>query len=173
MKKLLSDFSHYLLALLLAAPLVAAAAAQVHVNPADLEADGYALEMPPGVPMGAAYVALRNLSDDARILARVELPSHPEGKVEMHTTRQLDGVSQMRALKKIALPARGSIEMRPGATHLMVHGVALKAGDSLPLRLVFADGSVREMQLPVYSRERQKENSNHDAGHHHGHHDHG
>lgn len=137
------------------------------VAAADLEANGYALEMPPGAPMGAAYVSLRDLSGSARILARVELPMHPGGKIEMHTTRQVDGVSRMRALKKITLPGNGAIEMRPGATHLMVHGVKLRAGGALPLRLVFADGSVREMQLPVYRREGQKEATDLDHGHHH------
>ena len=186
MKKPLSGFRFCALAILLGAPLggavagsgaVAVASVNNHGQVAketavlavaeDLEANGYALEMPPGAPMGAAYVALRDLSGSARILARVELPTHPEGKVEMHTTQQVDGVSRMRALKKITLPGNGAIEMRPGATHLMVHGVKLKAGESLPLRLVFADGSAREMQLPVYGRERQKETTDHDHGHHH------
>ncbi|WP_066959184.1 copper chaperone PCu(A)C [Microbulbifer sp. Q7] len=140
---------------------------------AEVEAAGYALEMPPGAPMGAAYVALRNLSANERVLARVELPAHPAGKIEMHTTQEVDGVSRMRPLKKIALPGHGTIEMRPGATHLMVHGVTLKAGELLPLRLVFADGTTRDMQLPVYGREQQKERAEPDTGHHHGHHHHG
>ncbi|MBN8429235.1 copper chaperone PCu(A)C [Microbulbifer salipaludis] len=139
----------------------------------ELEAAGYALEMPPGAPMGAAYIALRNLSASERVLARVELPSHPAGKIEMHTTQEVDGVSRMRPLKKIALPGHGTIEMRPGATHLMVHGVTLKAGELLPLRLVFADGTIRDMRLPVYGREQQKQRAEPGTGHHHGHHHHG
>ena len=173
MKRRLSGFSTGVLAIVLSVSMVGFVAAESAELAADLEANGYALEMPPGAPMGAAYLALRDLSGSARVLARVELPTHPQGKIEIHTTRQVDGVSRMRALKKLSLPGNGTIEMRPGATHLMVHGVALKAGDSLPLRLVFADGTARELQLPVYGREQQKQNPGHDARHHHGHHDHG
>ncbi|WP_428819297.1 copper chaperone PCu(A)C [Microbulbifer sp. MCCC 1A16149] len=135
----------------------------------NLEISGYAREMPPGAPMGAAYVTLRDLSGSARVLARVELPAHPQGKVEMHTTRQVDGVSRMRALKKITLPGNGTIEMRPGATHLMVHGVALKAGQTLPLRLVFADGSAHEAALPVrgLQEKTQADEGDHQHAHHH------
>ncbi|WP_078083749.1 copper chaperone PCu(A)C [Microbulbifer mangrovi] len=137
----------------------------------NLEISGYAREMPPGAPMGAAYVTLRDLSGSARVLARVELPTHPQGKVEMHTTRQVDGVSRMRALKKITLPGNGTIEMRPGATHLMVHGVALKAGQTLSLRLVFADGSAHEAALPVrglQEKTQADEGDHQHAQHHHG-----
>ena len=142
---------------------------------ADLDISGYAREMPPGAPMGAAYVTLRDLSGSARMLTRVEMPAHPQGRVEIHTTQQVDGVSRMRALEKIPLPGNGTIEMRPGATHLMVHGVALKAGHTLSLRLVFADGSVRDATLPIRSLDGrgQSEKSKpgegeHQHTHHHG-----
>ncbi|AQQ68924.1 hypothetical protein Mag101_15770 [Microbulbifer agarilyticus] len=144
-----------------------------------LNAVGYAREMPPGAPMGAAYLALQNLSASEYVLERIELPSHPEGRVELHTTLQEGGVSKMRALKNLALPAQTSIEMRPGATHLMVHGVRLKAGAKLPVRLVFADGSSYQLSLPVLGlndalpagMNAEVEQEGHH--HHHGHHGHG
>lgn len=141
-----------LITLLGAAPLTFAESLQQTTatkDAEDIEAAGYAREMPPGAPMGAAYVTVRNFSGQSRVLERVELPSHPQGRVELHTTRQAQGVSQMRAVNNLTLPANGTIEMRPGAAHLMVHGVVLKAGDTLPLRLVFADGSSRALLLPV------------------------
>ncbi|MCA0900458.1 copper chaperone PCu(A)C [Microbulbifer agarilyticus] len=144
-----------------------------------LSAVGYAREMPPGAPMGAAYLALQNLSASEYVLERIELPAHPEGRVELHTTLHEGGVSKMRALEKLALPAQASIEMRPGATHLMVHGVRLKAGAQLPVKLVFADGSSYQFSLPVLepndvlpagmSTEVEQEGHHH----HHGHHGHG
>ncbi|MCK7599063.1 copper chaperone PCu(A)C [Microbulbifer sp. CAU 1566] len=116
---------------------------------AEIEATGFAREMPPGAPMGAAYVTLRDLSGKARELTGVELPGHPRGRVTMHDTLDVAGVSRMRALEKITLPGSGTIEMRPGATHLMVEGVALRAGEILPVKLVFADGSNIQLALPV------------------------
>ena len=114
-----------------------------------LEAAGYAREMPPGAPMGAAYLRLRNLTGNEQMLEKIELPAHPAARVELHTTLQQDGVSRMRALKNLSLPGSGTLEMRPGATHLMVHGVRLKAGDRLAVKLVFADGSSHQLALPV------------------------
>ncbi|WP_158681629.1 copper chaperone PCu(A)C [Microbulbifer pacificus] len=140
----------------------------------DIEISGYAREMPPGAPMGAAYLTLRELSGRERVLERVELPEYPKGGVELHTSEEVAGVSRMRALKKMTLPGRGTIEMRPGAAHLMIRGVALTAGQPLFLRLVFADGSTREVTLPVRGLAEggdapaavQEENHHHE--HHHG-----
>ncbi|MBB5212948.1 copper chaperone PCu(A)C [Microbulbifer hydrolyticus] len=188
MKRPFSGFDVCALVLLLSTPVGGVAAAEsaqgrAHLSAptaaedlaAGLEVSGYAREMPPGAPMGAAYVTLRDLSGVSRVLGRVELPAHPGGKVEMHATQQVDGISRMRALEKLSLPGNGTIEMRPGATHLMVHGVALKAGDVLPLRLVFADGSNLEVKLPVRAPDwkKVKESPKQGAGHHHAHHDHG
>lgn len=133
-----------------------------------IEVTGYAREMPPGAPMGAAYLNLRELGGRARVLERVELAAHPQGRVELHTTEEVAGVSRMRALKELTLPAGGTIEMRPGATHLMVRGVALKAGQFLSLRLVFADGSTREVTLPVQRLTERTPVAEQQEHHHHG-----
>lgn len=146
----------------------AGAIAAEAISAVDIEVSGYAREMPPGAPMGAAYLTLRELAGRARILERVELPAHPQGRVEMHTTEQVAGVSRMRALKKIALPGGGAIEMRPGAAHLMIRGVTLKAGQTLELRLVFADGSAREVNLPVRGLGEQAPLADNEEHHHHG-----
>lgn len=137
---------------------------------ADIEITGYAREMPPGAPMGAAYLTLRELSGHARVLERVELPAYPQGSVELHTTEAEAGVNRMRTLKEITLPGGGAIEMRPGAAHLMVRGVMLKAGQSLSLRLVFADGSAREVTLPVRGLGEQAPEMGQEEAPHHGHH---
>ncbi|WOX06942.1 copper chaperone PCu(A)C [Microbulbifer pacificus] len=137
---------------------------------ADIEITGYAREMPPGTPMGAAYLTLRELAGHARILERIELPAYPQGSVELHTTEAVAGVSRMRALSEITLPGGGAIEMRPGAVHLMVRGVTLKAGQSLSLRLVFADGSAHEVTLPVRGLGEQAPEAGQEEAIHHGHH---
>jgi periplasmic copper chaperone A len=137
---------------------------------ADIEITGYAREMPPGAPMGAAYLTLRELAGRARVLERVELPAYPQAAVELHTTEAVAGVSRMRALKEITLPGGGTVEMRPGAAHLMVRGLALKAGQSLSLRLVFADGSTREVTLPVWGLGGQVPDMGREKDSHHEHH---
>ncbi|WP_051687312.1 copper chaperone PCu(A)C [Microbulbifer sp. HZ11] len=143
-----------------------------------VDALGYAREMPSGAPVGAAYLQLRNPANAARVLKRIEAPAHPAAKIELHTTQQVDGVSRMRPVEKLAVPAQGVLEMGPGATHLMVHGVRLKAGDTLALRLVFADGGIQQLELPVLGLTESppagmRAGKPQDAHHHHHHHGHG
>ena len=168
--------SRYLVAMLMSICFMVPHAMGETGSSASLEVAGYAREMPPGAPMGAAYLRLRNLASGERVLEQIQLPAHPAAKVELHTTLQVDGVSKMRALKNLPLPANGTLEMRPGATHLMVHGVRLSAGETLALKLIFADGSSHDLALPVLGlndklpegmRVEKVEN------HHHHHHEHG
>ena len=116
-----------------------------------LEISGYAREMPPGAVMGAAYLTLINSSPRERRLLKVELPANEQASAALHTSEEVNGVSRMRPLTEITLAQHGRLEMRPGATHLMLHGVRLQDGDQLALRLVFADGETVELQIPVYS----------------------
>lgn len=164
-KTLLTGMCALLLCSLLGGVGVAAAATG---QTADIEASGYARETPPGAPMGAVYLTLRELAGRTRILQRVELPGYPQSSVELHTTEDVAGVSRMRALSELTLPGNGAIEMRPGAAHLMIRGVTLKAGQSLSLRLLFADGSAREVTLPVRRFAGADKQENHHHGHHHG-----
>lgn len=124
--------------------------AQVAAHP-PLEASGYAREMPPGAVMGAAYLTLVNHSPRARRLQKVELLGNTQATAVIHTTVDVDGVSRMRPLAEVTVAQQQRLEMRPGATHLMLHGVQLKAGDKLALRLVFADGETLDLQIPVHS----------------------
>ena len=116
-----------------------------------LQASGYAREMPPGAVMGAAYLTLINHSTRERRLQKVELPGHAQASAVIHTTVDVDGVSRMRPQAEVTVAQQQRLEMRPGATHLMLHGVQLKAGEPLQLRLVFADGETLELQIPVHS----------------------
>lgn len=132
---------------------------------ADVEVAGFARETPPGAPMGVAYLKIHNTGSRERRLLKVELPRHPDASAQLHSTVQEGGVSRMRPLAEIELPKGESLEMHPGATHLMLKGVRLAAGEQLPLRLVFADGSALEVQIPVRA-EAPAEHSGH--SHHHG-----
>lgn len=114
-----------------------------------LEIAGYAREMPPGAVVGAAYLTVINSSSRERRLQKVELPANDQASAALHTSEEVDGVSRMRPLTEITLAQHGRLEMRPGATHLMLHGVRLQAGDRLALRLVFADGETVDLQIPV------------------------
>lgn len=59
--------------------------------------------------------------------------------------------SSMAHLDALEIPAGGEIELKPGATHLMITDftAAPKAGDSLTVTLRFAKAGSVTLQLPV------------------------
>ncbi|AMX01546.1 copper chaperone PCu(A)C [Microbulbifer thermotolerans] len=110
---------------------------------------GYARETLPGAAMTAAYLSFHNEGTGDMQLQSVELPDIDGAMVELHTTVDDDGVSRMRPLASLVIPAGGEVRMAPGGTHLMLHGVKLRAGEQLQLRLHFASGAVLEVEVPV------------------------
>jgi len=60
----------------------------------------------------------------------------------IHETVVLDGVSQMRHVKSLPLPARGALSFAPGGRHLMLMHPKrqLKVGDKVKVSLKLADG---------------------------------
>ncbi|UHQ54441.1 MULTISPECIES: copper chaperone PCu(A)C [Microbulbifer] len=116
---------------------------------AALDIDGYARETLPGATMSAAYLTLRNGGDTARTLERVELPGVEGARAQIHSTVRDNGVSRMRPLTALPVPATSSVAMAPGGIHLMLSGAELRAGGQVQLRLHFADGEVQLISVPV------------------------
>lgn len=112
---------------------------------------GFATETPPGASVGAAYLALDNHTDVPRSLRSIVLPQHPQATASLHTTEHHEGISRMRAVDALDVPAQGQLEMQPGGLHVMLHGVRLHSGETLPIQLIFADGQILEFELPVKS----------------------
>ena len=145
----------------MAAAFALAAAAGVAASSPTLVVQGFARETLPGSSMSAAYLTLQNRGASARQLQRVEL-SQAEASAELHTTQSEGDMSRMRPLAQLEVPASGAVEMAPGGVHLMLHGLQLRAGEQLPLRLYFANGEVLEVRVPVRRLDAQ-------AGHKHHH----
>ena len=86
---------------------------------------------PPGAPMAAGYFALKNPGREALQLVGVRSASFES--VEMHETVEENGVSRMRALARVEVPAGGQVAFEPGGKHLMLMGP--KLGDTPPAEL--------------------------------------
>jgi copper(I)-binding protein len=78
------------------------------------------------------------------------------GVAEVHEMKMEGDVMRMRELKDgLALPARQTLELKPGGNHVMLMDLKqpLAKGSTVPLRLRFEDAkglvSVREVQVPV------------------------
>lgn len=94
----------------------------------------------PGQTAGAAYLRLASPGDDT--LLAVESPA--AATVELHEIRRgEDGMARMQALPGgIAIPAGGTVDLKPGGLHIMLIGLhaPLRKGQRLPLTLILARG---------------------------------
>ena len=64
------------------------------------------------------------------------------GSVELHQTIMDNGMSRMRPVPRLEIPANGSAELRPGSYHLMLMQPKgdFTAGQRVPITLTLADG---------------------------------
>ena len=133
-----------LLALFVFAPAFAGTAAD------DIQVmDPWAREVPPNMTTSAGFLTMKNTGSVEHRLVAAESPW--TGMVELHTHINDKGVMRMRPVKDMPVPAGGTTELKPGGLHLMLMKLNrhLKAGDRMPVTLVFEDGSKKEIQAEV------------------------
>ena len=89
----------------------------------------------------AVYMVLENPSTTARSI--VAVTTEDATKAELHETRMGGGMMTMMPAKEVMVPAKGSVEFKPGGYHIMCFGVkkTVKAGDHLNLALKLSDGT--------------------------------
>jgi copper(I)-binding protein len=90
---------------------------------------------------GGGFMVLSNHGKTADALVKVESPAARE--VQIHESSTAGGMSSMRPLARLAVPAGGSVAFAPGGYHLMFVGLKkpLNVGDSLPATFTFASGA--------------------------------
>ena len=71
-----------------------------------------------GLPMSAGYLVLTNNTDEAIVIDAVTSPHF--GSVELHETTIEDGISRMRRIEELVIPANGSVTLERGGKHLML-----------------------------------------------------
>ena len=115
-----------------------------------LEIDGaWVRATPPNRDVTAAYLVIRNRSDQPRELLSVETPSAEY--TELHTMRQIDDLMEMEKIERLVVPARGEAVLEPGGNHIMLFGVRdpLAEGEVVSLTLRFDDQSTRTVKAEV------------------------
>jgi hypothetical protein len=90
-----------------------------------------------GGSTSAVYMVIKNDSSEPDRLIRAE--SDAAYSTELHKSENIDGVMTMRPVDSVDIPAGGAAELKPGGLHIMLVGLTrdLKAGDKLPITLVF------------------------------------
>jgi copper(I)-binding protein len=102
------------------------------------------------VPQQKATGAFMRLTaaKDTRLVG-VTTPLTP--KAEVHEMAMQDNVMRMRQIPAIELPAGKPVELKPGGYHLMFLDLPaqVKAGDQVPLTLIFEDKSGARQTVEV------------------------
>ena len=94
----------------------------------------------PGAQVAAGYAAIRNGAAAPDRLRGAESPV--AARVEMHVATMESNIMRMRQAQSLELPARGGLELKPGAAHLMFVDIKrpFKEGDKVPVTLHFERG---------------------------------
>lgn len=89
----------------------------------------------PAVP-GGGYFRLEGF-DGMEVLTGASSPAAE--RIELHVSRQENGVSRMERLDQVSLPRTGEMAFEPGGHHLMLFGLrdGLQPGGTIPLTLTF------------------------------------
>ena len=96
-----------------------------------------------GMDMSAGYLTLRNNTGTAIVVTQVRSPQF--ARVEIHETTIEDGISKMRALDSLTVPANGSARLERGGKHLMLMQ-ARDLKDSVTLQLMSGETLLLSVQ---------------------------
>ena len=97
-------------------------------------------------PMGSRAIASAYAMVDnpgATDLRITSAAADVAGSVEMHEMTRVGDIMKMAPVKAVTVPAHGSVEFKPGGTHLMLFDLKrpLKAGDVVTLTFMTSAGS--------------------------------
>jgi periplasmic copper chaperone A len=110
--------------------------------------DAWFRALPSGQPAGG-YFTMKN--SGAAPVELVAAESAACGMLMLHQTVSSSGTSRMEDVKNVRVPAAGTVAFAPGGYHLMCMnpGDAMMPGKSVPVTLVFSDGSKAHADFAV------------------------
>ena len=115
--------------------------------------DAWSRPTPPGIAVGAVYLAIENAGAVADRLLAASSPI--AASVEFHQSVKTGGVMSMRAVSFIDCPAGAVVRISPGGLHIMLTGLKgpLVLGSSYPITLQFRDAGNVSVKVSVQARE--------------------
>lgn len=111
--------------------------------------DGWIRSGPASMPMRAGFARIEN--DCPVPLAIVGASSPAFGDVSVHGSTVVDGISRMRAIPELVVPAGGSTALAPGGLHLMLGDprAPLVAGQAVVVEFALRDGGTLRGEFEV------------------------
>lgn len=124
--------------------------------------DSWISEAPPVVSVLAAYAKIENISGETQTLISVSSPDF--SNVELHLSKVIDGIAKMEKQDSLIIPTGTTIELSPGAYHLMLFNpkTPLKAKDTATITFTFANGTSCSVEAVV----KKRNNAEHEHHHH-------
>ena len=123
------------------AALVFTASLAAAQTPAVTVHDAWVREPMGGRNMTGAFAVVENPGATAKAI--VAASSDISDKVELHEMKNENGMMKMSPVKKMDVPAKGKLELKPGSFHVMLFDVKKKIsdGEKISLTFTFDDGS--------------------------------
>ena len=111
--------------------------------------DPYVRLAPPGAQTTGAFMIIKNSGSADRKLVNAESPAAKT--VQLHNHFNENGMMKMRQVESIDVKANAQAELKPGSYHVMMIDLKteLKEGDSVPIILIFDDGTKIAITVPV------------------------
>jgi len=100
----------------------------------------------PAAKAGAVYMTLTNNS--SKVDRLLSVATDASETAQLHESVEKDGVATMKPVEALEIPAGGTVELKPGGTHIMLTGLKapLKKGGMIVLELKFEQaGTVQVM----------------------------
>lgn len=103
----------------------------------------------PTAKAGTVYMTFTNNSSKADRLLSITTAASETAQV--HESVEKDGVATMKPVAALEIPAGGTVELKPGGTHIMLTGLKapLKKGDMITLELRFEQAGTVEVMAHV------------------------
>lgn len=97
--------------------------------------DGWIRPGPPGMPMRAGFARIVNDCDVPLEITGATSPAFAD--VSLHETTTTDGISRMRPVPALRVPANGETVLAPGGLHLMLSGPRGEPAAGASVEIVF------------------------------------
>ena len=112
-----------------------------------LVTNGYVRDTLPGQTVTAAYCEIVNPTREEAVLASVSTPV--ARAVEVHETRDEDGLLRMRPVPRLVVPPRSTVRLAPGGMHLMLFDARTTGVPNVPFVFEFTDGRRTSVEFEV------------------------
>jgi copper(I)-binding protein len=103
----------------------------------------------PTAKAGTVYMTLTNNS--AKVDHLLSVTTATSDTAQLHESVEKDGVTTMKPVESLEISAGGTVELKPGGTHIMLTGLKapLKKGDMIMLELKFEQAGTVEVMAHV------------------------